>query len=126
MKEAETFYVFHDNSAHTSGFTWASSIRPRSEMVHRECSECGAVEHYPSGAFDVVLEGGTKYPDILGCGAYPFLIVSEAVISAWHEAGITSFSTNPVGITEVQSKELQNVYHPATAEWRLTDDAGLT
>lgn len=112
MKEAEFFYKFRDNSSHTRGFTWAMSILARSEMHHRECSTCGAVEHYPSGAFDVIVEGGTKYPDILGCGAYPFLIVSETVITAWQQAGITCFHTYPVGIAEVKAKKLRDVTPP--------------
>lgn len=112
MRESEAFYVFDDNSSYTRGFTWAMSIIPRSEMVHRVCSECGAAENYPSGAFDVIVEGGTKYPDVLGCGAYPFLILSEAVITAWHGAGITCFHTYPVGIAEVKSKRLRDVAPP--------------
>jgi hypothetical protein len=112
MKQAEAFYTFRHNSFHTRGFTWAWNIVPRSEMHFRECSECGTVEEYPSGAFDVVVEGGTKYPDILGCGAYPFLIVSEAVITAWHAANITCFHSYPVGIAEVKAKKLREVVPP--------------
>jgi len=112
MKEAQVLYRFRDNSSHTRGFTWAASIRPRSEMVHQLCPECGAVKHYPGGAFDVDVEGGTKYPDVLGCGAYPFLIVSERVIAAWHEAGITCFHSYPVGIADVKSKKLRDVLPP--------------
>jgi hypothetical protein len=73
---------------------------------------CGAVEHYPRGAFDVIVEGGTKYPDILGCGAYPFLIVSEVVIKVWQQAEITCFHTYPVGIAEVKAKKLRDVAQP--------------
>lgn len=94
-------------------YTWASSIVPRSRMVHRVCSTCGAVEHYPSGAFDVVVEGGIRYPDVLGCGAYPFLIVSEAVVAAWHTAGITSFDIYPVTVIDVRSSALRSVAPPA-------------
>ena len=111
MKET-VFYDFGHNSSYTRGFTWAASIRPRSQIVHQACPECGAVKHYPSGAFDVVVEGGTEYPDVLGCGTFPFLIVSEGVINAWHEAGITCFHTYPVGIADVWSKELLNVLPP--------------
>lgn len=106
------FYTFRHNSSHTRGFPWAISIIPRSEMHYKTCIECGIVEKYPSGAFDVILEKGTKYPDILGCGAYPFLIVSNTVIQAWREASITCFHTYPVGITETKSKKLQSIPQP--------------
>lgn len=98
------FYEFGDNSSYTRGFTWAMSIRPRSELVWKTCPEYGVVARYPSGEFDVVVEGGNRYPDILGCGAYPFLIVSESVVNAWHDAGITSFQSYLVRVAEVRSK----------------------
>lgn len=112
MKEITTFYRFSNNTFHGRGFTWAASIYPRSEMIDRFCSECGAVENYPSGAFDVLVEGGSKYPDILGCGAYPFLIVTEPVVMAWQKEGITCFHTYPVGIAKVKSRKLQGVLPP--------------
>ncbi len=112
MKESEAFYEFGDNSFHTRGFTWAYSIRPRSGMVHRVCSDCEAVETYPTGAFDVAVERGIKYPDVLGCGAFPFLIVSEVVITAWHKAKLDCFHTYSVGIAEIKSKKLQGVTPP--------------
>ncbi|MFN8444527.1 MAG: hypothetical protein U0175_27330 [Caldilineaceae bacterium] len=70
------------------------------------------MEHYPSGAFDVIVEGGTKYPDILGCGEYPFLIVSDRVISTWRKAEITCFHVNSVGIAEVKSRKLEDAIPP--------------
>lgn len=110
--EGGSYYRFGDNTVFTRGFTWAWSIIPRSEVVYNVCLECNAVERYPSGAFDVKVEGGTKYPDILGCGSYPLLIVSEKVVNTWHEASITCFHTFPVGITEVKSKKLREVTPP--------------
>jgi hypothetical protein len=49
---------------------------------------------------------------VLGCGEYPFLIVSDAVINDWQEANITSFHTYPVGIAEVQARKLRDVIPP--------------
>lgn len=98
------FYEFRHNSSYTRGFTWASSIRPRSEIIRRVCPEFGVISQYPNGEFDVVVEGGSRYPDILGCGAYPFLIVSETVVNAWRDAGITSFHSYLVRVVEVRSR----------------------
>lgn len=107
-------YRFSHNSSYTRGFVWAASIRPRSEMIHHACLEYGVIVHYPSGEFDVIVEGGNKYPDILGCGAYPFLIVSESVINAWQDAGITNFHSYLVRVDEVRSKskKLQELKPP--------------
>lgn len=98
------FYKFTHNSAYTRGFTWATSIRPKSEMFRRTCPKFGVISQYPSGEFDVVVEGGNQYPDVLGCGAYPFLIVSESVVNAWHDAGIDNFQSYLVQVAEVKSK----------------------
>lgn len=113
MKIETAKYEFAHNSSYTRGFTWAASIIPRSEVVRRVCPECRAMESHPEGAFDVIVEGGTKYPDVLGCGAYPFLIVSRRVIDAWFGSGITSFHTFPVGIAKIRSKKLMDVVPPS-------------
>ncbi len=108
----QNFYTFSHNSSYNRQFPWAISIHAKSEMIDRICPEYGVRERYPSGAFDVTIEGGSEYPDFLGCGAYPFLIVSQTVINDWKAAGITSFYTYPVGIVEVESEELENTSSP--------------
>lgn len=112
MKECQSFYHFGDNSSYRRRFAWAMSIIPRSEMVYRVCPKCNAVQHYPTGAFDVIVEGGSRYPDVLGCGAYPFLIVSERVVVAWRAEGISSFHTYPVGIAHAKFRKLREVVAP--------------
>jgi hypothetical protein len=78
-------------------------------MINTKCSKCGSIEKYPSGEFDVLLEGGGKYPDVLGCGAYPFLILSDRVIDALKGASISCFHTYKVGIKELKSRS-KNIY----------------
>ncbi|WP_152966342.1 hypothetical protein [Ornatilinea apprima] len=104
MKENASFFIFSDNTFHSKRYTWATSIIPRSQMVNRRCHYCSAVENYPSGEFDVVLENGSEFPDMLGCGAYPFLILSERVISTLVAEKISAFHTFSVGISEIRSK----------------------
>lgn len=97
------FYRLRNNSAHERSWMYAVSIRPTSPLVDWYCLDCGHSASYPSGSFDVVLEGGADYPDLLQCGAYPLLIVSDRVLEAWREAGIRSFQEYPVGIDSVES-----------------------
>ena len=118
-------YQFLDNTIYKRGFTWAYSIIPKSEMFEINCPKCGIRGRYPSGAFDVVVEGGSKFPDVLGCGAYPLLIVSEEVITDWKNAGIKSFDTYPVGIAEVQSKKLQDVQPPKYFRVEITGNCKI-
>ncbi len=104
MKNSDSFFIFSDNTIYSKKFTWATSIIPRSEMVDRRCSDCDAAENYPSGDFDVVLEKGSEFPDVLGCGAFPFLILSERVISTLVAERISAFHTFNIGISEIRSK----------------------
>ena len=113
MKNNHFYYKFQHNTLAHPGFTWAVSIYPiRSDVIHYTCPQCGSTKHYPSGSFDVILEGGNKYPDILGCGAFPFLIVSEKTIRGWNEAGVCCFHTHDVGIAEVKSSRLEKLVAP--------------
>jgi hypothetical protein len=109
----QEFYTFGDNTFSNRGFTWAASIHPRSEVVHQICPTCGSVKHYPIGEFDVTVERGSKYPDILGCGAFPFLIVSEKVVRAWKGAGLSCFHTYDIGVVGIKSTKLRNEIPPA-------------
>jgi hypothetical protein len=106
------FFIFGNNTNHNRQFTWAWRIYPRSELIHQVCSECGVIEQYPSGSFDVELEGGTKYPDVLGCGEFPFLIVSETVVETWREEHVTRFHTYEVGVAKVRSRALEQLAPP--------------
>jgi hypothetical protein len=114
------FYIFSDNSNHTRGFTRATSIHPRSGMINKACPKCGSIHHYPKGDFDVTVEGGSKFPDVLGCGAYPFLIVSEKVLDAWHEANLCCYHTFNVGIAKIKSARLRD--QPVPKYYRIEID----
>jgi len=105
--EKNILYRFSDNSIYNPQFVWAAEIYPRSEIFNRTCSRCNSRESYPIGAFDVILEDGTQYPDVLGCGAFPFLIVSNRVVDHWNHANITAFHVYPVGIAEIRTEGLR-------------------
>lgn len=100
----ETFFTFSNNTLQFKKFTWAWSIIPRSEMIDRRCSDCGSVEKHPGGEFDVLLENGSEFPDVLGCGTYPFLILSERVIAALVDARLSAFHTFRVGVAGIKSR----------------------
>src|SRR5690349_3893057 len=68
---AMDFYEFSNNSIREPKWTYAASIHAMSHVVQWSCDECGRAADYPAGAFDVTLEGGDAFPDLLGCGAYP-------------------------------------------------------
>jgi len=89
------FFRVSDNSFHTRGFPWIARIEVGLE--HKGiCPECGGSLTQPRGDLQVALERnkGSKWPDAIGCGHYPLLVVSARVLSAWRNAKLGDF---PVG-----------------------------
>lgn len=107
------YYRFTHNSFRKTHFTWAYSLISRSPQVNTTCVKCGTRRNYPSGEFDVIVEGGEAYPDILGCGAFPFLILSENAVQVFNDYGITSFHTYHVGVRIVKARALLGKDPPA-------------
>jgi hypothetical protein len=96
------FYEFGDNSPYEKNWVVAARIHPKSHLVKWICPECGRAAQYPAGSFDVTVERGSEFPDILGCGACPLLILSERVVTALKGAGVSCFHSSPVGIAAIQ------------------------
>jgi hypothetical protein len=124
MKVSDFFYEFGHNSFDTRGFTWAMSIYPKSGVYYKKCPLCGSEEWYPLGDFDVLLEGGSRYPDVLGCGPYPFLILSDKVINALRDANISCFHTYKVGIKELKSRSKKLYSEIPPQYYRVEIDGG--
>jgi hypothetical protein len=100
------FYNLIDNTSYERKWTIAVSIHPRSRMIEWSCPDCGAATSYPAGSFDVTIEGGEAYPDFLGCGAYPLMIVSGKVIASWEQHGVGPFVKFPVGVAAALETKL--------------------
>lgn len=105
MKEP-VFLKLSDNTYSFAKFPWAVKIVPGSKMIYNLCRECGVVQSYPSGGFGVTLEGGHTYPDFLGCGAYPFMILSRRVLDDWAREGISNYKVYSVEIVSTDSAKL--------------------
>jgi len=116
------FYELSDNGAFEPTWTSAVSIRPMSHVVQWHCPQCGRADTYPARSFDVVLEGGAQFPDFLGCGACPFLIVSERVVKVFEAAGVQSFLKYPVGAAAVQESELRKESAPRYYRIEITGE----
>lgn len=101
------FFRFSHNSSQEREWARAVSIQPTSHEVAWHCELCGRAANFPSGSFDVKVEGGPWLPDFLGCGSHPLLIVSERVVSGWETRGIRSFRAFPVGISAVSESRVQ-------------------
>ena len=101
------FFGLRNNGACEEQWTYVVSIRPTSHVVQWYCQECRRAATYPSGSFHATLEGGYLFPDFLECGAYPFLIVSQRVLSSLDAAGITRFEKHPIEVEAIQDSPLR-------------------
>jgi hypothetical protein len=116
------FYEFTDNSSYEKKWSFAVSIHPKSPMVKWFCPECGRAGHYPAGAFDVTVEGGSEFPDVLGCGAYPLLILSERVMFLLRGAGVACFQEYPVSVAAVKESRVRREEAPAYFRVEITGE----
>jgi hypothetical protein len=83
-------------------------LRGRSTPVR--CEVCGVEQSWPEGDLDVLVDPrqATSWPDALGCGAWPLLIVSQPSIVAFREIGIEL----PVGKVRVTETERGGLSRP--------------
>ena len=82
--------------------------------LRKPCSMCkDPFSIYPRHSIGLAVEDGVKYPDILGCGEYPsLLIVSKNVIDDWENAGITGYEKYEANIVEAKGKRIRDLEPP--------------
>ena len=104
--------VGHD-SFRTRGSPWIQSVVSGLER-EPECRLCGVASWSAPGDIEVRLESGkgNMWADVLGCGAYPFFIVSEPVLRAWGDEGIGAFPHHRVLIAPPYPKKLRDLTPP--------------
>ena len=95
------FYSISHNSFDGVYIPWIQSV-VHGLFEREQCTVCGITPNEPDGDLDVRLEGKEtrSWPDALGCGAYPLLVVSDRSLSAWRDDGIEAYvggSINVVG-----------------------------
>jgi hypothetical protein len=107
------FFTISHNSFHKVGFPWISSLTEGFGQIYY-CKTCDRSLHYASGQIAAILERhkGSKWSDILGCGAFPFFIVSGKVIESWEKEGIGSFPIHKVIIQSPLPKKLVGTAPP--------------
>lgn len=109
-------YSVTDNTIEEKQWTWAIEALPRLATVSRRCDVCHRGRlypgRYPERALDAEVEDGTSYPDILGCGSYPFFILSEATLLNLESHGVEGFQPFPLTITKATGPIIEAVTPP--------------
>ena len=108
------FFSVTHNSFDTRGFPWVQTIV--NGLQHfPPCSECGEDSHRPVGDLQVLLElnKASKWPDVLGCGHHPLLIVSGRVLEDWKRDGVGDFPHHRVEFIHPLPERLGDTQPPA-------------
>jgi hypothetical protein len=107
------FYSVANNSLSNLGFPWVMSIRKGLCQI-AQCTTCNRTIREPQGDFEAILdaEKGTKWPDVLGCGHWPLLIVSAQVVSAWELEGAGCFPHKKVEFLDPLPRKLVGTTPP--------------
>lgn len=89
---------------------------PALDTISTACPVCGNGRlypgRYPERPLEINVEGGVKYPDILGCGSYPFLIVSDAVVTDWITHSVSGFTSYPLRVAAAKGPNIRDVPKP--------------
>jgi hypothetical protein len=113
IRNMPRFFSVSANSVYTRGFPWISSLTQGFGVTY-VCRTEGRSLSYATGKMVALLERdkGVKWPDVLGCGAFPFLIVSERVKEAWDREEIGAFSMEQVEIAGPLPRKLMGTAPP--------------
>ena len=108
-------YSVSHNSLAQEGFPCINRVTAGLIKVE-QCPICGIRPRMPNGEdIEATLDPslGSKWPDVLCWGSYPFFIVSSRVIVAWQEEGIGEFPYHRVTILGSLPKLLVDKDQPA-------------
>lgn len=93
------FFSISDNSFHKRGFPWIQTLGAGFRQVYL-CNRCAPTRSimYADGPVEAFLESdkGVRWPDVIGCGHFPFLILSARAVRAFSAEGIGEFPHHPV------------------------------
>jgi hypothetical protein len=110
------FFKVSHNSFETRGFPWGQEILSGLVLVKVcfACAQEGRRIERPHGEVEIRLEKrkGSRWPDVLGCGAWPLFIVSRRVLADWQHSGVRDIPAYPVRIADPVPKKLQNAPMP--------------
>jgi len=82
----------------------------KSSRIVKTCKRCGGVDiEIVETPMKITIEGKGKFPDILECGEYPFLIVSKKVVDLLEISSITGFDYQTVQLLTNKGDLISNV-----------------
>ena len=78
------------------GFPWIQTLGAGFQRIYlcKRCAPEGRSIRYARGTVEAFLDvkKGVDWPDVIGCGHFPFFILSERALSAFLAHGVREFS----------------------------------
>jgi len=103
------FFSVGHNSLSKRGFPWIQQLGKGFREFYL-CKQCPAERSimYAAGPVEAFcdLNKGVRWPDVIGCGHFPFLIMSERALRAFAAEGIGKFPQHAVLIQSPLPKRL--------------------
>jgi hypothetical protein len=109
--QAPRFFSVDHNSFYKRSFPWIQRLGAGFCQVYL-CGRCACAPArsimYADGPVEAFLESekGVKWPDVIGCGHFPFLILSERALRAFSAEGVGDFPHHAVLIQPPLPKRL--------------------
>lgn len=111
-----SFFNVSDDSFGMHSFPWGQRILKGLELVKvcYACADGGRRIERPHGEVELLLQKdkGTRWPDVLGCGAWPLFVVSRRILLDWNSAGIRDVVAYPVRLATPLPRKLQTIPPP--------------
>jgi len=109
------FFSVRNNSLRKRGFPWIQSLGRgfREFFLCRQCVPARSIM-YAAGPIEAVCDRrkGVEWPDVIGCGHFPFFILSESALDAFSEAGLVDLPHHGVLIQTPLPRKLERLPPP--------------
>jgi len=119
MMKAPRFFSVSDNSNYKRGFPWIQTLGKGFREFYL-CGRCAPARSlmYAYGPVEATCEPnkGVMWSDVVGCGHYPFFILSERALRAFAVEGVGTFPQHAVLIQPPFPKRLA-ASHPPGYFW---------
>lgn len=103
------FFRISDRTTWQKQYAWSDAI---ARHVTSPCSGCGRDISHSRGPVHADIEAGREWPDAMGSGFEPMLMVSQRVADDLNAVGASGYDAEPVIIREIRPKPLRVIPSP--------------
>jgi hypothetical protein len=107
------FFTVGSNSLGNPASPWITRLGAGFGVVYR-CNSCARTLHGADGPIEAELDPrkGARWFDVVGCGAFPLLVVSERVVNAWQTENLGDLPCHPLTLLPPFPPKLRGIDPP--------------